>query len=114
MKHRALVLLAALCACLVTPALAAQEQRPLDLDIDPAQVARWEAGPPPHDLVIPAPAARQAPQPDAKPGWDLRPAVDVDVGRDADRGADPSGAGLDVGDLTIDLDSVGLRLQRNW
>jgi hypothetical protein len=114
MKHRGLLLLGAVCASVVTPALAAQEQRPLDLDIDPAQVAKWDAGPPPHDLVIPAPAARQAPQPDAKPGWKLRPAVDVDLGRDADQDTDASGSDLEVGDLTIDLDSVGLRLHRNW
>jgi hypothetical protein len=107
------IALAMLCALMATPALAAAEKGRLDLDVDPAQVRAWEASPPPHDLVISAPAPKSPFEPDAKaPGWSLRPTVDVDV--DQDDGAGAEERSLDVGDLTVDLNSFGLRLQQTW
>ena len=107
------IALAVLGVLLALPALAAAEKGRLDLDVDPAQVRAGDASPPPHDLVSEMAAPRSPFEPDAKvPGWSLRPTVDVDVGRDDGAGADERS--LDVGDLTVDLNSFGLRLQQTW
>lgn len=98
------------------PATSAPER--LDLDVDPAQVAKWDAQPPPHDQVIrpSAEASAMTASTAEEPGWSLRPTADVDVGRDGGERPD-AGAGertLDLGDVTLDLNSLGLRLQRTW
>jgi hypothetical protein len=117
MSCRTPIALAALLALAIASGAAASERQRLDLDLDPAEVEKWDAKPPPHDLVIAAPAERYSREPKAdEPGWSLRPMVDVDVGRDgeAEMGADADGRGLEIGDLLIDLNSVGVRLQQSW
>jgi hypothetical protein len=107
------IALAALGMLMTLPALAAAEKGRLELDVDPAQVRAWDASPPPHDLVSETAVPKSPFEPDAKvPGWSLRPTVDVDVGHDEGGGADERG--LDVGDLSVDLNSVGVRLKQSW
>jgi hypothetical protein len=111
------IVLAVLCLLITLPALAAAKSGRLDLDVDPAQVRAWDAHPPPHDLVI-APSAPKSPyEPEANAlGWSLRPTVDLNVGQ-ADAERIPSGGDehdLDLGDLTVDLESVGVRLRETW
>jgi hypothetical protein len=107
------IVVAALCVFML-PAVSAAESGGLDLDVDPAQVRAWDVHPP-HDLVI-APSAPKSPyEPEAKPlGWSLRPTADVDVGQDESTARAGEENGLDVGDLTVDLESVGVRLQQTW
>lgn len=87
----------------------ASAQEILDLTVDPKDVASER-----RSKVILGPARTPERAPGVahrERGWRLRPEADLDL-RSAE-GADAAG-GSALHDLKLDLESMGLRLQRTW
>lgn len=117
MDYRLTAVLVVSCALAIAGApVFAEERGRLDLRLDPRAVEAWDAQPPPHDLALPPSAdlsAQVGPPPGA--GWSLRPRLDLDLVEG--EGGIEAGSGnrsVELGDVDIELKSLGVRLQRRW